>query len=639
MAVTKNIYEVKLVRGPYVRLSPHEGAAKTERDLTKLAAFTDRPLAVDLFCGAGGLSLGLKTAGFEVILGVDTDVDALATHRAYHPGLTADWDLAEDDVIERVARLVQRLRVTLVAGGPPCQPFSAAGRSMLREQVRRGARGHDQRRDLWQSFLRVIALSKPPAVLMENVPEMALDRDMMILRTIVDELEHLGYSVEERVLDSSRFGVPQFRHRLILVALRDRLTFRWPRESSEMLSVDNAIGDLPIVEGGWRPSNGTEADPVASGWARYEGPVTDFQRLARAGVADEDQGKVFDHITRPVREDDAVVFSLMDSKTRYSDLDAEHKRYRDDIFDDKYKRLDGSDLSRTITAHIAKDGYGFIHPWQDRTLTVREAARLQTFPDWFRFDGPPSSAFRQIGNAVPPKLGEELGRAIIEGLTTRTRATQSTSRVSRALSEWYHVQDDFGLPWLSATNRWVVIQWMILWDRIGWDLVPQAWASIRNLTTPEETLAALPILRRVARRFKREPRCDLLFTSSEWFRDRPELLCTSALAADLVQAPNVTQSIADVTVRVIPATYEDPVIANFGVLRVAARFHGEPVDRQNRLSDGRLAIARMIGGDDCSHAAHLALVELANSVCTPLAPDCPKCPLRRWCSEATIRRS
>ena len=126
----------------------------------------------------------------------------------------------------------------------------------------------------------------------------------------------------------------------------------------------------------------------------------------------EDADRVYDHITRPVREDDERAFELMDPKTRYSDLPADMRRYRDDIFDDKYKRLDENDLSRTITAHIAKDGYWYIHPRQNRTLTVREAARLQTFPDRFRFAGPPSAAFRQIGNAVPPLVGERLGRAL-----------------------------------------------------------------------------------------------------------------------------------------------------------------------------------------------------------------------------------
>ena len=90
----------------------------------------------------------------------------------------------------------------------------------------------------------------------------------------------------------------------------------------------------------------------------------------------------------------------------------ELKRYRDDIFDDKYKRLDADDLSRTITAHIAKDGYWYIHPEQNRTLTIREAARIQTFPDHFRFAGPPTAAFRQIGNAVPPRLARAIGAAV-----------------------------------------------------------------------------------------------------------------------------------------------------------------------------------------------------------------------------------
>ena len=110
-----------------------------------------------------------------------------------------------------VAALLKRIDVDLIAGGPPCQPFSKAGRSLIRELVRTGKRpAHDHRRDLWQSFLEIVAWAEPRAVLMENVPDMALDRDMMILRTMVDELENLGYSVEERVVETWRYGVPQF---------------------------------------------------------------------------------------------------------------------------------------------------------------------------------------------------------------------------------------------------------------------------------------------------------------------------------------------------------------------------------------------------------------------------------------------
>ena len=139
---------------------------------------------------------------------------------------------------------------------------------MIRYRVHHGLRDpHDERRDLWRSFLEVVRLSLPAAVLMENVPDMALDKEMFILRNMVEELEQLGYAVEEKVVDTWRYGVPQFRQRLILVALRDRVAFRWPEESSDRVSVWNAIGDMPEVEGGWRPEGG------AHGWIPYDGPA------------------------------------------------------------------------------------------------------------------------------------------------------------------------------------------------------------------------------------------------------------------------------------------------------------------------------------------------------------------------------
>ena len=219
-------YGVKLVRGPFVRLEPHELACETDEELLALAPILPRPLAADLFCGAGGLSLGLAQAGFDVVLGVDNDDEALETHRSCHPGLSVNWDLSDAEVVERVADLIKRSGISLVAGAPPCQPFSRAGRSMMRELVRTGRRNrHDRRRDLWESFLSVVELAAPSAVVMENVPDMALDRGMVILRTMIERLEALGYSVEERVVDTWRHGVPQFRQRLILVALAGATEF------------------------------------------------------------------------------------------------------------------------------------------------------------------------------------------------------------------------------------------------------------------------------------------------------------------------------------------------------------------------------------------------------------------------------
>lgn len=626
------------MRGPFVRLDPHPDACDSEEELLALAPRLRRPLAADLFCGAGGLSLGLSQAGFEVVLGVDNDAEALETHRANHPGLSVNWDLSDASVVERVARLIRRTGVTLVAGGPPCQPFSRAGRSLMRELVRAGRwPDHDHRRDLWESFLGVVELSRPRAVVMENVPDMALDRGMVILRTVVERLEAIGYSVEERVIDTSRFGVPQYRQRLILVALADRTAFRWPEPSEERVSVSTAISDLPPVEGGWRPNNGDGPDPVASGWMPYDGPTTGFQRRARAGVPERDAARVFDHITRPVREDDALAFAQMSHETRYSELDPELKRYRDDIFDDKYKRLDPHDVSRTITAHIAKDGYWYIHPYQDRTLTVREAARLQTFPDRIRFAGPPSAAFRQIGNAVPVRVAEMIGHAVLMAIADNRQATTSTSEIAQRLARWFEENPPVRVPWLDAESRWQVIQAEILWSRIADEFVRQAWNAVRNLSTPAHTLAALPLLTRLAARWQRGARVGQLAECARWFLEHPEALSLGAAATDLAEAPHVSTAIADLACRVVPGDVEDPVLAGYGVLRVAARFQDDTVDRQNRLSDGRLSVARMIGGAEESHWAHLALIELANGICGPQAPSCGLCPLGQWCVEAAGR--
>jgi len=625
-AIAKRTYGVKLVRGPVLRLAPHPDACTTDDEFLAYAAGRTRPLAADLFCGAGGLSLGLHQAGFEVALAVDHDREALETHRHHFGGLSVDWDLSQDEAVDRVARLMVAADVTLLAGGPPCQPFSKAGRSMLRDLVRTGRReGHDARRDLWQSFLAVVAAAQPRAVLMENVPDMALDRDMQILRSMVDELEDLGYAVEERVVETWRYGVPQFRSRLILVALRDGLQFHWPEEGSERVTVENAIGDLPPVDGGWRPREG------AGGWLPYGGPITAFQKAARAAVPPEHTGKVFDHITRPVREDDALAFSQMDSNTRYSELAPELKRYRDDIFDDKYKRLDPHDLSRTITAHIAKDGYWYVHPYEDRTLTVREAARLQTFPDDMRFAGPPTAAFRQIGNAVPPSLGRHLGAAVLNALKAAEPAGYRTRQVSHALADWFRGRTDLSMPWLRASTRWLVIEAEVLLARARQPVIRSMWPLLEKLATPADTIENAGQLREMASWMDRSARAARILDAAEWLMATPDALESSA---SLAAIPGITQSMVDLAVRVVPDSTEDPVLVNVGMLRVAARFSGEPVDRKRARTDGRLAVARMIGVEPTSDLAHVALLELAATVCRPQEPRCGDCPLRPWCASA-----
>ena len=246
------------------------------------------------------------------------------------------------------------------------------------------------------------------------------------------------------------------------------------------MTVWNAIGDLPSVEGGWRPKGG------ADGWAPYEtAPTNAFQRRMREGMDGDNAGRVYDQITRPVREDDKVAFQHMDATTLYSDLPEHLRRYRADIFDDKYKRLEENGLSRTITAHIAKDGYWYIHPRDNRTLTVREAARLQTFPDRYRFAGPPSAAFRQIGNAVPPFVGEQLGLAIRGSLDEPYPAGPSSLDTGNVLAAWFRAQPDLAVPWLRASTRWQVISAEILLERLGGQQLQWIWPLVERWEKPD----------------------------------------------------------------------------------------------------------------------------------------------------------
>jgi DNA (cytosine-5)-methyltransferase 1 len=632
-------YGVKLVRGPFVRLAAHAEACADEEAFLSYAARLRAEgvhLAADLFSGGGGLSLGLEAAGYRVVLAADKDAEAVETHRHHFGGLALDWDLNKFGHVMKLARLVSAAGVELLAGGPPCQPFSKAGRSKIRHRVRNGLRDpRDEREDLWQSFLDVVHLARPRAVVMENVPDMALDREMFILRTMVHELESLGYAVEERVVDTWRYGVPQFRQRLILVALRDGVAFRWPAETPDKITVWNAIGDLPEVEGGWRPEGG------ADGWAEYDKPATEFQHRMRQGMDGGDSSKVFDHITRPVREDDVRAFQLMDATTRYSDLPAEMKRYRDDIFDDKYKRLDEDGLSRTITAHIAKDGYWYIHPRQDRTLTVREAARLQTFPDRFRFAGPPSAAFRQIGNAVPPAVGAHLGRAIHASLDTPLPAGPSTQQIAGLLARWFDSLPQRSVPWLQARSRWPVIAAEILLERLAAQQTRWLWPLVARWETPAATLAAEAELREIGKWLKRSGRAERILEIAAQLACAPETLDDDEA---IRRIPGVYEAVADLAVLVVPSgpvdDSEEPVLAGRGVLRVVARFTGEQVDRRNRLTDGRLGVARMIGQGSDARGAHLGLIELAAAVCRPVEPACVKCPLAGICrnSQADAQR-
>lgn len=572
-------YGVTNRRTSPLRLGPHPDSP-SEQGWRQWVRGSTRPLAVDLFCGAGGLSYGLEAAGYRIALAVDTDERSLESHRHNIAGRALLLDLAESGARDEITAMFDGVDVGLVAGGPPCQPFSRAGLPKIRSLVRDGARGGiDSRRELWRAFVELVEAIRPRAVLMENVPDMALGDGFVTVRTMIECLGDAGYETDARIVDTWRHGVPQHRQRLIVVGLRDRAVFEWPCGAARV-TVRDAIGDLPVIDvapdtalgaptmayGAVEASFSAEAAgsdggasvrPI-SGDAAIEGAAgaRDFAARAREGCVGENARVVHDHTTRSVRADDFEAFKLMDGHTLYSELPAELRRYRRDIFDDKYNRLGWDELSRTITAHLAKDGYWYIHPGQHRTLTVREAARIQTFPDVFRFAGCRSHQFEQIGNAVPPVLARQIGSAILRSLR---------GSVSRPASE---------PPQLSPAARRRFRRSMLRWSRNDHDA--------------RQTVTA---------------------AAAGEGRDRRW--------ADLLAGP------------------PSGIVASQPALRVACMVAGMGGDAPVSGSTARMELAKLIGFSDDATRLNLAVHALGSTVCKPKNPRCGQCPVSDVCAGST----
>ena len=251
--VKKGKRRITNARGTSIALARRSGSPDPNNDseVRRWLQSVPRPWAVDMYAGAGGLSLGLNQAGFSVVAAADRDARSLETHSHNIGGLSWHGDLSDpEEFISQLTRWGIR-KVDLVAGGPPCQPFSHAGTPKIADLVRRGVRSPvDGRASLWKSFLDVIDHLDARAVLIENVPGFARIQSGYTLTTLLSELEKRGYCADVRELKSWRYGVPQLRKRLIVVALHESREFPWPPESDVKPSVSQAIGDLPIVSGG-----------------------------------------------------------------------------------------------------------------------------------------------------------------------------------------------------------------------------------------------------------------------------------------------------------------------------------------------------------------------------------------------------
>ena len=618
--VPKGKYGVRIERSDYLPLDPAEDSC-TPRNFSEWVRGRkdDELLAVDLFSGAGGLSLGLKRAGWTVAAAVDMDERALETHGHNFAGLSVQMDLGDPAERDALVSLFDGVKVDLVAGGPPCQPFSRAGRSKIRSLVKEGRRDpHDHRRELWLAYLDIVSRLSPRAVLMENVPDMGLGDDFFVVRCIEQELEEAGYATQVRLVDTSDYGVPQHRKRLILLARNDVQQFTWPEPCSKKTTLRDAIGDLPPLD--------VDNKDYGERERRYRMP-RNASAFVREMREEAKKGLIHDHMTRAVRGDDRVIFELMDSKTLYSELPEQYRRYNADHFTDKYKKLDWDELSRSITAHIAKDGYWYIHPEQPRTLSVREAARVQTFPDDFRFAGTRSDAFRQIGNAVPPRLGEAAARALLP-------AEGATASVTGLKPYWLEVRE--GLTrWAERERR------NGLWYHLpGEHLVPLHAAVAAVLGAARLTAAVgrtMGLVREVTRLDLPTYQRMVESAPSPGIRKALEkltpLVDNEGVWEDHLKLPAVLGFTPNESSLYRLLVGEDLLLVNQGPIRVAARFSGSGAHRRNRLSDGRVDLAKLVGAGEEAPLRMAAIRLIGMTMCREQSPFCVGCPLQDHCAE------
>ncbi|MFS0556365.1 DNA cytosine methyltransferase [Brevibacillus sp. 179-C9.3 HS] len=372
---------------------------------------------LDLFSGCGGLSEGFVQAGFDVAVSVEIDEKACETQRRNHPDtIIIQGDLTEVGPNE----LIEQTGINefdLIIGGPPCQGFSLIG-TRLGTSKTFGEFGEDPRNKLYKEFVKYVRYFQPKMFLMENVPGLYSMHNGAVKENIeqdfsLDDPEgnFLGYNVKSQIVRAIEFGVPQNRERVIFIGVRKdiNIEFDYPMpiyNEDNYFTVRDAIGDLPpldIRDGNHEVQHFPQENPylhLLNGNANTVNRDNGFR-----------EGFLYNHISRFHNERDRELFRILEPFQKLKDLDPEVIPIRlRNGFEDFYRKMDYDKPSPTIIAHLHKDGLAFIHPDgnQARSISVREAARLQSFPDNFVFHGPQTAMYKQIGNAVPPLLAYHL---------------------------------------------------------------------------------------------------------------------------------------------------------------------------------------------------------------------------------------
>jgi DNA (cytosine-5)-methyltransferase 1 len=352
--------------------------------------------AIDLFAGCGGLSLGLSEAGFNILYANEINKTASKTYelnlikRKGHKTFLDVRDISKVSTDE-IKEKTNNQKIHLVAGGPPCQGFSMAGRRDIK----------DSRNKLFKEMLRVVKEINPPLFVLENVKGILSMQYGKVIKTIKESFEKLGYEVKIEVLKASKFGVPQDRERVFVIGTRIGNGVLHPKPNTkEPITVIEAIGDLSFLESGEKSE-------------KYKLPAkSNYQKLMR-----KNSKILLNHESSKHSEKVIERFSKLKQGQTGKDLPEKLKTKKQVL-----KRLEGDKPAKTVTT-LPED---YIHYSKNRILTVRETARIQSFPDDFEFIGPRTTGgerrkyelpqYSQIGNAVPPILAKKVGEHLIKCL-------------------------------------------------------------------------------------------------------------------------------------------------------------------------------------------------------------------------------
>lgn len=408
----------------------------------------ERHYCIDLFAGAGGLSIGLEAAGFTCLYANEVSPAYSATLEKSHPNaLVETGDIRQvDSASVRRALQLEKGDLSLLAGGPPCQGFS------VNAPVRSS---DDQRNHLFRDYLRFVEEFEPKTVLIENVPGMLSFEKGQTVKEIIKALDQLGYAASVRILYAAHYGVPQMRWRAFILGNRigidphemfplpthyakGRANFTKSLDGQNLVlpdaavrdlatlpytDVNSAIGDLPALEASESAATQTYASE----------PVSDFQRYARASCA-----TLTNHKCSGLGPTNMERLPHIPQGGSWRDIPRDllpegMKRARRSDHTKRYGRLHPEGLASTILTKCDPHWGSYIHPNQDRIISVREAARFQAFPDHIQFYGSLTEQYQQVGNAVPPMLAQAIGTAILGAAFNR-------SSPERTLTPWHELQ-------------------------------------------------------------------------------------------------------------------------------------------------------------------------------------------------------